>query len=447
MSSSADKLRRIKRFDQLVAYLRDELDWPIERDDFEDLTFDWDANELGIDLKTAARIQDIKQLRPMASGQEWGIFFVKFEPKRLPVVALRRLLNKLVLKKRQTARAADAASWSLHDLLFVSEFGEGEDRQITLAHFSESSNGHDIPTLKVLDWAELDTQLNLDHVDRLLHDRLRWPAEPSNLDAWRKQWSSAFVLRHRHVISTAQELAARLAELAKAIRQKVQQVLDIETDNGPLQKLYTAFREALLHDLTENGFADTYAQTITYGLFSAAVSRTTPDAGTVVLPENITDMVPVTNPFLREMLARFLTVGGRQDSLDFDELGIQEVVDVLNSPDTNLMAVVRSFGDRRQGEDPVIHFYEDFLKQYDKDQKVKRGVFYTPHPVVSYIVRSVHELLQTEFGLEDGLASTVTWAEMLQKQPGLMIPKGAKPEDPFVVRTRSTINYRILFVT
>jgi len=210
MSSSADKLRRIKRFDQLVAYLRDELDWPIERDDFEDLTFDWDANELGIDLKTAARIQDIKQLRPMASGQEWGIFFVKFEPKRLPVVALRRLLNKLVLKKRQTARAADAASWSLHDLLFVSEFGEGEDRQITLAHFSESSNGHDIPTLKVLDWAELDTQLNLDHVDRLLHDRLRWPAEPSNLDAWRKQWSSAFVLRHRHVISTAQELAARL---------------------------------------------------------------------------------------------------------------------------------------------------------------------------------------------------------------------------------------------
>lgn len=433
MSSHAEKLRNIKRFDQLVAYLRDDLDWPIEKEDFEDLTFDWDADELGVDLKTAAKIQTIKQLRPLVSRQEWGIFFVKFEPKRLPVVALRRLLNKLVIKKRQTARSADAASWRLNDLLFVSEFGEGEDRQITLAHFSEGASGHDIPTLMVLGWDELDTHLNLEHIDRQLHSRLKWPEDPQNLDAWRKQWSSAFTLRHRQVIATAQDLAERLAVLAKAIRQKVQQVLDIETDNGTLQKLYTAFREALLHDLTEDGFADTYAQTITYGLFSAAVSRTTPDGGTVVLPENITDMVPVTNPFLREMLARFLTVGGRKDSLDFDELGIQEVVDVLNSPDTNLMAVIRNFGDRRQGEDPVVHFYEDFLKQYDKKLKVERGVFYTPQPAVSYIVRSVHELLQTEFGLEDGLASTITWREMTQLHKGLEIPKGAKPDDPFVV--------------
>jgi hypothetical protein len=73
MSSHAEKLRNIKRFDQLVAYLRDELDWPIEKEDFEDLTFDWDADELGVDLKTAAKIQTM----------EWGIFFVKFEPKRV----------------------------------------------------------------------------------------------------------------------------------------------------------------------------------------------------------------------------------------------------------------------------------------------------------------------------------------------------------------------------
>ena len=432
MSSHVEKLRNIKRFDQLVAYLRDDLDWPIEKEDFEELTFDWDAEELGIDLKTAAKIQTIKQLRPLVSRQEWGIFFVKFEPRKLPVVALRRLLNKLVIKKRQTARSADAASWQLHDLLFVSEFGEGDDRQITLAHFSEG-RGYSVPTLMVLGWDELDAHLNLEHIDRQLHSRLKWPADPQNLDSWRKQWSSAFTLRHRQVIATAQDLAERLAVLAKAIRQKVQQVLDIETDNGPLQKLYTAFREALLHDLTEDGFADTYAQTITYGLFSAAVSRTTPDEGTIVLPENITDMVPVTNPFLREMLARFLTVGGRKDSLDFDELGIQEVVDVLNSPETDLMAVIRNFGDRREGEDPVIHFYEDFLKQYDKKRKVERGVFYTPQPAVSYIVRSVHELLQTEFGLEDGLASTITWREMTQLHKGLEIPKGAKPDDPFVV--------------
>ncbi len=110
MTEAAEQLRKIKRFDQLVAYLRDVLEWPMEDYPFEDLTFDWDAEELGIDLKTAAKIQEIKQLRPLASGQEWGIFFVKFEPKQLPVVALRRLLNKLVIKKRASAQSSDMAS-------------------------------------------------------------------------------------------------------------------------------------------------------------------------------------------------------------------------------------------------------------------------------------------------------------------------------------------------
>ena len=80
-------------------------------------------------------------------------------------------------------------------------------------------------------------------------------------------------------------------------------------------------------------------------------------------------------------------------------------------------AVLRDFGNRTRGEDPVIHFYEEFLKAYDKKLKVQRGVFYTPQPVVSYIVRSVHELLQTEFGLIDGLADTTTWGEMLKTVP------------------------------
>ena len=87
-------------------------------------------------------------------------------------------------------------------------------------------------------------------------------------------------------------------------------------------------------------------------------------------------------------------------------------MDLLRGDETDLPAILRDFGNRTRGEDPVIHFYEHFLAAYDKKLKVQRGVFYTPQPVVSYIVRSVHELLQTEFGLEDGLASTVTWGEM-----------------------------------
>ena len=133
------------------------------------------------------------------------------------------------------------------------------------------------------------------------------------------------------------------------------------------------------------------------------------------------------------MLSTFLTAGGRKGKLDFDELGIQEVVEVLNAEETDLNSVLRDFGNRGRGEDPVIHFYEDFLREYDKKLKVQRGVFYTPQPVVSYIVRSVHELLQTEFGLEDGLASTATWGEMVERVKGLQIPAGTKASDPFVV--------------
>jgi predicted helicase len=95
-------------------------------------------------------------------------------------------------------------------------------------------------------------------------------------------------------------------------------------------------------------------------------------------------------------------------------------------------AVVRDFGDRNPLEDPVIHFYELFLKEYDAEKRMQRGVFYTPRPVVSFIVRSVDELLRTEFGLEDGLADTTTWRELTQRFDDFEIPKGATPDHAFV---------------
>src|SRR6266849_3570517 len=104
-------LARIGRFDQLVRYLRDEMAWPIDSGKFEDLTFEYTPEELGIDSASAAKIQEIKRLRPLSPSQPWGIFFVKFEPKRLPVVALRRMLSRVVLKKRASANSADRAAW------------------------------------------------------------------------------------------------------------------------------------------------------------------------------------------------------------------------------------------------------------------------------------------------------------------------------------------------
>jgi len=403
------------------------LDWPIGAEAFDELTFEYEPEELGIDARTAARIEEIKQLRPLATGQPWGVFFIRFEPKRLPVVVLRRILSQLVVRKRASAKKSDLAAWNLHDLLFISNYGEGADRQITFAHFTQDAATGDLPTLKVLGWDDADTALHISHVHHELQEKLRWPENEKDLDGWRERWSSAFTLRHRQVITTSKDLAGRLAALARLIRRRADQVLNVETERGPLRRLHKAFREALIHDLSEEDFADMYAQTIAYGLLAARLSR---PMG--IIAENVADMVPVTNPFLRDMLGTFLTIGGRKGKIDFDELGIQDVVDLLNSPDTRMEAIVRDFGNRTRQEDPVIHFYELFLAEYDKKMKVKRGVFYTPQPVVSYIVRSVHELLQTEFGLTNGLADTTTWGEMAKRNPAIKIPEGVSQEEPFV---------------
>ena len=428
-TDQSERLARIRRFDQLVAYLRDGLGWPIDSDDFEELTFEYTPEELGIDAKNAAKIQEIKRLRPLVPGQPWGIFFVKFEPKRLPVVALRRILGQVALKKRASANKSERQAWAADDLLFVSNYGEGEERRIAFAHFSKPQDGHDLPTLKVLGWDNLDTPLHLDAVARELSDHLAWPDDEDDPDAWRERWRSAFTLRHREVISTSKQLSERLAELARAIRDRIRTALAIETEAGPLTQLMKAFQTALVHDLDEAGFADMYAQTITYGLLSARITdparRTADDLAAHMR----------TNPFLKELMETFLRVGGRRgkaggQGIDFDELGVSDVVELLDQ--ANMEAVVRDFGDRNPQEDPVIHFYEHFLACYNKKQKVSRGVFYTPRPVVSYIVRSVDELLRTEFGLADGLADTTTWGEMAKLYEDLKIPEGTSPTQAFV---------------
>jgi len=423
-----ERLRCIKTFPQLVKYLRDELDWPIDADDFDELTFDYEPEELGIDAKTAAKIEYIKQLRPLEDGQPWGIFFVKFEPKRLPVVAMRRILRGLAVQKRASANRAEQAAWNKSDLLFVSAYGEDDERHINFAHFHDDPDHDDLPVLRVLGWDGSDTGLHIDHVHDTLTGKLRWPTDPEDADVWRQTWADAFTLAHREVITTSKQMAIRLADLAGGIRKKINAILAVEKDTGPLHKLMNAFREALIHDMDEDDFADTYAQTVAYGLLTARISR---PAG--LTADNLADMVPITNPFLKELMETFLHLGGRRKEFDFDELGINDVVEALRN--ANMEAVLRDFGDRNPAEDPVIHFYELFLKEYDAEKRIKRGVFYTPRPVVSYIVRSVHELLQTEFGLEDGLADTATWGQMLERHPDLKLPtiKVKKPNSPDMV--------------
>ena len=205
--SAPDRLRQIKRLDQLLECLHDELGWPIGGDSVEDITYDYSSDELGLNTEQAAKIKEIKQLRPLTGGQPWGIFWVEFEKKRLPVVVLRRILANLVIKSRAGAKRADRPRWQLHDLLFISAFGQEStaQREIAFAHFHQAAG--DLPTLQVLGWDGADTPLKLDHVAHTLDDKLRWPADPKDVEAWRVQWSGAFRHKLGHTIKTADALA------------------------------------------------------------------------------------------------------------------------------------------------------------------------------------------------------------------------------------------------
>ena len=412
----AEKLRHIQSIPALVKYLDEELGWPVGVDDWEEAVFDWQPEELNLKSEHLVAVKSIKQLRPLVTGQPWGIFFVDFDKGRLPITILRRVLNGLVPKSR--TKSGGHQSWHARDLLFVSSFGETGAREIALAHFTDESDVRDLTTLRVLGWDESDTALEMGYVARTLKDKLRWPKNTTtqaDQDVWRTQWASAFRLKYRQEINDSKTLALGLAELAKRIRIRVNAVLEIESDTGHLHQLHKAFKDNLIADLSADGFADMFAQTITYGLFTAHASR---QSGALVA-DDLAMMVPNTNPFLKELLTDFLTKAGRarnrQKRVDFDELGINEVVTTLR--DVPMEDILRAFNKNKPGDDPVIHFYEDFLKAYDKKMRAKRGVFYTPSPVVQFIVRSVDEILKTEFGIEDGLASTITWGEYLARQP------------------------------
>ena len=126
---------------------------------------------------------------------------VIIEPKQLPVVALRRILGQVVLKKRASANSSERRAWAAEDLLFVSNYGQGATRQISFAPFAAPKEGRDLPTLKVLGWENRDTALHLDAVAEELTQHLSWPDDEDDADAWRKQWRAAFTLRHREVLA------------------------------------------------------------------------------------------------------------------------------------------------------------------------------------------------------------------------------------------------------
>jgi predicted helicase len=194
----------------------------------------------------------------------------------------------------------------------------------------------------------------------------------------------------------SRDLARRMAQLAHFIREAILIALEHEAGSGLLHNQMDAFKEALIPDLTSEQFADMYAQTIAYGLFAARCQP--PNPGEKFTREHAAYLIPKTNPFLRQLFSVIAGPNLPESILPY----LDDLVALLR--DTDIGAIMADFGKRTAKEDPIVHFYEDFLQAYDPKLRELRGVYYTPEPVVSYIVRSIDYILKNQFSKPLGLA-------------------------------------------
>ena len=221
-----------------------------------------------------------------------------------------------------------------------------------------------------------------------------------------KQTLLDFAQSHKEPIRSGAHLSKIMGGKAQRIRDNVRYLLRENSAKDPeLFKLYGAVKSMLVHDLTEHTFADMYAQTLVYGLFVARYHDKTPDNFT---RSEARELIPNSNKFLKHFFDHIVGIDFKS-SLKFI---VDELCEVYSHADVNKLMedYFKTSKESTNDYDPVIHFYEDFLKEYDPELRKTMGAYYTPQPVVSFIVKSVDEILKKEFSLNKGISDTTKLA-------------------------------------
>lgn len=221
-----------------------------------------------------------------------------------------------------------------------------------------------------------------------------------------------FLTQNNQTITSTTALAKYMAHKTRFLAKTVEDCFERDKDNEKSSIWYyflESFRRALISDLTEEGFADMYAQTIAYGLFVARLNDRSPNNFS---RSEACNLIPQTNPLLRSFF--------QQGAFDPDKR-VEWIIDDLASLflRVDIEKLEMNYHNKKES-DPFFHFYEEFLAEYDPELRKAKGVWYTPQPIVSFIVRSVDQLLTSEFGLKRGLAdsSKITVKEKTSLQDG-----------------------------
>jgi len=222
-----------------------------------------------------------------------------------------------------------------------------------------------------------------------------------------------FTKSHKEPIKSGKHLSKIMGGKAQRIRDNIKEFLSLgKENNSDLTKLYRTIKELLVHDLKKDSFADMYAQTLVYGLFVARYHDKTLGSFS---SQEARELIPNSNPLLKRFFDHII-------GANFDtrlKYIIDELCEVFSHADVkHLMKEYFNkdlWGETEKGPDPVIHFYEDFLKEYDPRLRKKLGAYYTPQPIVQFIVKSVDHLLKKEFKLSNGLADSSKTKDGLHK--------------------------------
>jgi predicted helicase len=201
-------------------------------------------------------------------------------------------------------------------------------------------------------------------------------------------------------IKSPTRLAEMMAGKARLMADIIEKSLNEDDENGNLSNLkrqMLSFKQLLISDIDNKSFSDLYSQTIAYGMFAARYhDRTLQNFSR----EEAVKLIPKSNPFLRKLFKDIA-----DEYLDKRLVWIiDELVNVFLASD--VATIMENFGKSTKQEDPVVHFYETFLGAYNPALRKARGVWYTPQPVVNFIVHAVDDILKTEFELPDGLADS-----------------------------------------
>ncbi len=201
-------------------------------------------------------------------------------------------------------------------------------------------------------------------------------------------------------IADPRSLAKALARRARLLYRAAAETLSEQAEShGDLPALYSAYKTHLMEDLTPDQFADLYAQALTYGLFLARMHHD--EASGSFTRRRAYDLLPRSVALIKNLF-RYLELSDEQFPVSLRWI-VDDLAALLDN--INLEGVLRRYAQHGEEHDPVFYFYETFLSEYRPDEREQRGVYYTPEPVVSYIVRSVDKLLRRDFGKRDGLAT------------------------------------------